>query len=321
MFTQFQPSTFCWYDDNGINLPMISDHSRNQFYKRILSKTVKNKTCIDVGFGTGLLSLMALEEGAEKIIAFETNAERYHLGLDIIEKLELKNLIDLRNERYHSAYFKDQNYVIIQEIVGHNLWNEGLRFIIDKDNVLVPGDFYCEYYCCPIDENTYQQFINQHTTSNKINLGINLDNFNFLKLIYEYQIEDKNVINLNDEKCIKGIYKDLLSKGSLVGKYCVLTNQKKLLINEAEAEYNLDCDQVGYIDVPLIINSKFDYSIILTKYSIGYHEDLLVISPSEDNPTSHWEVPNPVCLLSNLENSFTVRTYLDDGSVRVYPRK
>jgi len=321
MSTQFQPSTLCWYDDNGINLPMISDHARNQFYQRILSKSVKNKTCIDVGFGTGLLSLMALEQGAEKIIAFETNAERYHLGLDIIEKLKLKNLIDLRNERYCSTYFKDQTCVIIQEIVGHNLWNEGLRFIIDKDQVLVPGDFYCEYYCCPIDENIYQQFINHHTDSSKINLGINLNNFNFLKLIYEYQIKEQNVINLNDEKIIKDIYKDLLSKGSLIGKYCVLTNQKKLLINEATVEYNLDCDQIGYIDVPLTINLKFDCSIILAKYFIGHNEDLLVISPSEDNPTSHWAVPTPVCVISDLENSFIARTYLDDGSVRVYPKK
>ena len=49
--------------------PMVFDKSRNQFYWELL-KQCKDQICIEVGFGTGILTLMALERGAKFIHAY-----------------------------------------------------------------------------------------------------------------------------------------------------------------------------------------------------------------------------------------------------------
>lgn len=60
-----------WLSDDGVNLLMINDVPRNAFYSKILSKNVQGKKCCDVGFGTGMLSILALKHGATSIIAYE----------------------------------------------------------------------------------------------------------------------------------------------------------------------------------------------------------------------------------------------------------
>ena len=67
-----------WYNHDGVNLSMINDFMRNQFYDRVLSKHVTNQNCTDVGFGTGLLSMIALKHGATHVRAFEVDYHRYH---------------------------------------------------------------------------------------------------------------------------------------------------------------------------------------------------------------------------------------------------
>jgi predicted RNA methylase len=80
-----------WKFDNGISTYMTTDKDRNQFMDRVLARTVKDKNCLDIGFGTGLLSFLAVKHGAKHVTAFEFNYERYLLGQYLIEKMGLQD--------------------------------------------------------------------------------------------------------------------------------------------------------------------------------------------------------------------------------------
>ena len=114
-----------WHNHDGVNLPMINDFMRNQFYDRVLSSAVNDRDCIDIGFGTGLLSILALKHGANHVMAFERDQNRYELGKIIIERLGLQQKIELINGDYNHAQ-TPRDRVIFSETVNGNLWQEGL---------------------------------------------------------------------------------------------------------------------------------------------------------------------------------------------------
>ena len=74
-----------WNNNDGIYLPMINDAIRNQFYEKIIAKAVNGKSCTDVGFGTGFLSILALKHD----VAEELERISFHLK-------SLKNDISLK---------------------------------------------------------------------------------------------------------------------------------------------------------------------------------------------------------------------------------
>jgi protein arginine N-methyltransferase 1 len=62
-----------WLKDDGIFLPMINDTGRNIFYKNAIESCVKDKIVVDIGTGTGFLSIWAARAGAKKVYSVEQN--------------------------------------------------------------------------------------------------------------------------------------------------------------------------------------------------------------------------------------------------------
>lgn len=141
-----------WHNHDGVNLGMINDFVRNQFYDRVLSRYVQNQNCTDIGFGTGLLSMLALKHGAKHVRAFESDNDRYQLGCEVIKQLELENKIELINERY------DHNYqptpITFTETVNGNLWWEGLWNSLPRNekSTFLPGEYFLEMWAIAVPE-------------------------------------------------------------------------------------------------------------------------------------------------------------------------
>lgn len=106
--------------------PMVFDKSRNQFYWELL-KQCKDQICIEVGFGTGILTLMALERGAKFIHAYEEDPNIFELGKHVIKSVDKSNRVNFYNEKYKSKYHGVDTRVVYHEIIGKKLWNEGIR--------------------------------------------------------------------------------------------------------------------------------------------------------------------------------------------------
>jgi hypothetical protein len=145
-----------WLEHDGINLPMINDVSRNQFYDKILAKTVLDCNCIDIGFGTGLLSMLALKHGARHILAFESDPDRYQLGQLVIEKLNLTDRIQLLNERYDGKMFNNflNVDVLFTETMTTNLWGEGLLLNLPRQKGIkfLPTNISVNIYACTVSD-------------------------------------------------------------------------------------------------------------------------------------------------------------------------
>jgi hypothetical protein len=171
-----------WHNHDGVNLGMINDFMRNQFYDRILSRYVANQRCTDIGFGTGLLSMLALKHGAQHVQAFESDLDRYQLGCEIIQQLKLQDRIELINERY------DHNYkprsVTFTETVNGNLWWEGLWNSLPRDNetVLLPGAYFLEMWAVEIPESFARGLCRPGQSQSCFSPGVDID-FEFVSVV------------------------------------------------------------------------------------------------------------------------------------------
>lgn len=150
-----------WGHHDGVNIGMLNDFMRNQFYDRAIRDTVKDKRCIDVGFGTGFLSVLSLKHGARNVVAYENDDHRYELGQEIIRRLGLENKITLLHERYDYSLLSEHPdvEVLVTETVNGNLWWEGMFNNVPAEPsavTYVPGHYYLNVYAVPVPESFAQ---------------------------------------------------------------------------------------------------------------------------------------------------------------------
>lgn len=164
-----------WKNHDGVNLGMINDFVRNQFYDRILSRYVRDQQCTDIGFGTGLLSMLALKHGAKHIRAFESDPDRYQLGCEIIVQLGLHDRIELINERYDNSY--QPTPVTFTETVNGNLWWEGLWNSLPRDekSIFLPGEYFLELWAVEVPDSFAQGLCRSGTTQKYFTPGVDVD--------------------------------------------------------------------------------------------------------------------------------------------------
>jgi hypothetical protein len=192
-----------WLTDDGINLPMINDVPRNAFYDKILSHGVKNKKCCDIGFGTGLLSLLALKHGADSIIAYEKDPGRFELGQWVIKNLGLNNVIDLRNSLATSQHIvEDGCQVVFHEIIHQGLWGEGAWWIRSQTPGItyIPGSLFFELYAVEISDSTVSGFLDGVSNVDYFNPGVGID-ARFINLINQAilnESKESTIVDFDD---------------------------------------------------------------------------------------------------------------------------
>lgn len=164
-----------WHNHDGVNLSMINDFVRNQFYDRVLSRYVADQDCVDIGFGTGLLSMVALKHGARHVQAFESDPDRFLLGQEIIRTLSLQDRIELINERFDRGY--KQRAVTFTETVNGNLWWEGLWNTLPTDpaQIFLPGHYFLELWAVTVPRTFAQGLCQPGASQRCFNPGIDLD--------------------------------------------------------------------------------------------------------------------------------------------------
>lgn len=165
---------------------MINDVPRNVFYDKILSETVRGKKCCDIGFGTGLLSLLALKHGASSIIAYEKDPVRFELGQRIIKSLNLSSKIDLKNIHSGTADIENNDCdIVFHEIVHQGIWGEGLWHIRPSKQgakQYIPGNYFFELSASAISDTTVDGFLNGDNLLDYFNPGVEI-NSEFVDLI------------------------------------------------------------------------------------------------------------------------------------------
>ncbi|SPP83944.1 protein arginine N-methyltransferase 1 [Drosophila guanche] len=116
------------YSHFGIHHEMLSDWVRTNSYRSALllnSEDVRGKTVLDVGCGTGILSIFASQAGASRIVGID-NSEIVYTAMDIVRKNNVKN-IELVKGRLEDTELPEAKYdIIISEWMGYFLLYESM---------------------------------------------------------------------------------------------------------------------------------------------------------------------------------------------------
>ncbi len=133
----------------GLDYTMISDVERNKFYDSMIENIVKDKIVCDIGFGSGILTMMALHHGAKKVYAFEQDAATFDFGKALIERMGYSDKVEFLNKKWERRNPSVQYGIILHELFMRSMWGEGLKEIANSNKGFV-GDIFPHLLTCKI---------------------------------------------------------------------------------------------------------------------------------------------------------------------------
>lgn len=155
---------------------MLHDTERNQLYEKALKAAIdimhskgKRANVLDIGTGTGLLSLMAARHGADSIIACEAFKPMSECALKIIALNGFTDKIKVIPKRSTQLQvgpqgdFPDKCNILVTEVFDTELIGEGAlstfnhahKELLEKDCIVVPDNatIYAQVVECPLAQN------------------------------------------------------------------------------------------------------------------------------------------------------------------------
>uniref|UniRef100_A0AAR2KEL1 Protein arginine N-methyltransferase 3 n=1 Tax=Pygocentrus nattereri TaxID=42514 RepID=A0AAR2KEL1_PYGNA len=131
---------FSSYGHYGIHEEMLKDKVRTESYRDFICgnpDVFKDKVVLDVGCGTGILSMFAARAGARKVIAVD-QSEIIYQAMDIVRSNQLENTITLIKGRIEDVNLPVEKVdIIISEWMGYFLLFESML-----DSVIFARDMY-----------------------------------------------------------------------------------------------------------------------------------------------------------------------------------
>ena len=239
---------------DGVYLSMLNDISRNHFYDQVLTE-VRDQHCIEIGFGTGLLSMLALKHGARSIVAYESDPNRYRLGCEVIKVLKLQDRVTLINQRYDHTCKHDQT-VVFTETVDDNIWGVGLYNSLPRQSGkrFLPGQYFLEIYAVPISTDVASSLIQAHE-QHQFSPGVDVDTrfVSYINLLlskkYKKSIKSRVGLPLGlTELTPMPTYVDWATNNTYAGRYVVDANAQ--FVNESARRLQVDTDKLPVLIVP-----------------------------------------------------------------------
>lgn len=131
------------YASTPIHYDMINDKFRTLTYCQAIEKNAsqfKDKIVLDVGSGTGILSLFAARSGAKKVYAVECNSIG-KLSEEIIRDNHYENIITVIHGRLEEVEIPEKVDIIISEWMGYSLYYELMlpSVLLARDKYLNPN--------------------------------------------------------------------------------------------------------------------------------------------------------------------------------------
>lgn len=131
---------FASYADPGVHRLMIQDHARTDAYRRAIEKVAKGKRVLDIGTGTGILSMFAARAGAAQVDAVDSSAI-IELAREIADDNGLGDRIRFHRGRAEELDLDQEYDLVISEWMGFfGLAELMFESVIDaRDRYLAPG--------------------------------------------------------------------------------------------------------------------------------------------------------------------------------------
>jgi len=115
------------YDDFEVHRLMLEDRPRTLAYKNAIetNDAVKNKIVLDVGAGTGILSLFCMKAGAKRVYAVEASNMAITLK-KVVSMNDKDNIIQVIHSRIEDVELPEKVDVIVSEWMGFYLLHESM---------------------------------------------------------------------------------------------------------------------------------------------------------------------------------------------------
>ncbi|XP_038160230.1 protein arginine N-methyltransferase 6 [Cyprinodon tularosa] len=131
------------YSDVTIHEDMIADHVRTNTYRTAIfsnSESIKGKVVLDVGAGTGVLSIFCAQAGAKKVYAVEacSIAEQ---AVEIVKQNNVEEIVEIIRGTVETVELPEKVDVIVSEWMGYALLHESMlnSVLFARDKWLKPG--------------------------------------------------------------------------------------------------------------------------------------------------------------------------------------
>ena len=143
--TTLSPSVGKYFSVIENQVFLCSDGVRVNAFRRAINKVVKKGDLVaDIGAGTGILSELALQAGAEHVVLIEQNKDILEIARDRIGRTFSTNnftILSGRSQELDYGNWLGQFDVVISETLGTIGFNEGITDILGHavKNLLRPG--------------------------------------------------------------------------------------------------------------------------------------------------------------------------------------
>lgn len=119
------------WDDDFHSL-MLNDELRMQAYETAIKETVRSgMVVVDLGTGTGILALWALEAGAKKVYGIDVNPNRIPQALERIQAAGFQEKFQIFNALSGDVALPEKADIIISEVLGNLGDNEDMVRILN----------------------------------------------------------------------------------------------------------------------------------------------------------------------------------------------
>lgn len=154
------------YGHHGIHLEMLSDRPRMDAYRRAIELNadtcIRGRTVLDVGCGTGILSMLCARAGARIVLGVDRSDIVYQ-AMDIVRENGLSEKVSLVRGTAEEMDLPDRVDVLVSEWMGYFLLFEGMLESVLKarDRLLRPGGLMlpsrCQIFLAALNDSELHQ--------------------------------------------------------------------------------------------------------------------------------------------------------------------
>lgn len=239
---------------------MLSDNIRMNAYREAIFKSVKaGDVVVDLGAGTGLLGIWAIQAGASKVYAIE-KTDAIHLAKEIARANNCLNKIEFINKNSMEVELPERANVLVSETLGSFGIDENTiqftadareRFLRD-DGVVIPSSI--ELFVAPVDD---------AQAYNKIDFWRHIPDIDFSPA---FELFSKKIMveSISPES--------LLSAPVAIGKI----------------DFTQAMDEVFQARVYMQMHKAGNLHGVAAWFCVNLYNDIQ-INTSPDNPLTHWK--------------------------------